>query len=99
PPHARTGPPIDYVIVNSSPLSPAALARGAAEGAFPVTFDLEACLSLGVDVIVRPLGLPDHLAHDPQKLARTILFLASGSPRRAGGTQPATGSPRMLSAS
>jgi uncharacterized cofD-like protein len=82
---------IDYVIVNSAPLSPAALARSAAKGAFPVTLDLEACLSLGMDVIVRPVASPDRLLHDPQKLARTILFLAAGPPaRRTTRPQPHT---------
>jgi uncharacterized cofD-like protein len=73
---------LDYVIVNSARLSGSTLARSAAEGAFPVPFDLEACLSLGMDVILRPLASPDRLLHEPEKLARTILFLGGGPPTR-----------------
>src|SRR4029078_5179020 len=84
--------PIDYVIVNSAPLSPGALARSAADGSLPVPFALEACLSLGMDVIVRPLVSPDKGGqggshggsplYDPEKLARTVLLLASAPPAR-----------------
>ncbi len=66
---------LDYVIVNSTSLALDALAIKAANGYFPVRLDLEECLSLGLDVIVRPVASPDTLQHDPEKLVRTILFL------------------------
>jgi uncharacterized cofD-like protein len=65
---------LDYAIVSSSPLDPAALLQAAA-GAFPVRMDLEECLSLGLNIIARPVTAPDSLRHDSEKLARTILFL------------------------
>jgi uncharacterized cofD-like protein len=66
---------IDYAIVSSSPLDPDALVQAAAAGAFPVRLDLEECLSLGLNIIARPVTAPDSLRHDSEKLARTILFL------------------------
>ena len=66
---------LDYVIVNSAPLAPDALARKAAAGSFPVALDLDECLSLGLNIIVRPVANGESLYHDPEKLARTILFL------------------------
>ncbi len=66
---------LDYAIVNSAPLAPDALARQAAQGRYPVTLDLDECLSLGLNIIVRPVANGDTLVHDAEKLARTILFL------------------------
>lgn len=75
---------LDCVIVNSTPFPSDLLARKAEKGIFPVEFDLDACLSMGLNVIVRPVATPQSLLHDPEKLARTILFLGGGrSARRA----------------
>ena len=40
-----------------------------------MVLDLEECLSLGLDIIVRPVASGATLQHDGEKLARTILFL------------------------
>jgi uncharacterized cofD-like protein len=66
---------LDYVIVNSTSLALDALTVKAARGYFPVALDLDECLSLGVNVIVRPVASPGTLHHDAEKLVRTILFL------------------------
>jgi uncharacterized cofD-like protein len=73
---------LDCVIVNSAPLPPEVLASKAEDGAFPVHFDLDECLSLGLNVIVRPVASSESLLHDPEKLARTILFLGGGRSAR-----------------
>jgi uncharacterized cofD-like protein len=72
---------LDGVIVNSAPISAVALAA-AAEGSAPVQVDLDACLSLGLNVIVRPVASGQSLLHDPEKLARTVLFLGGGRSTR-----------------
>ncbi len=66
---------LDYVIVNSTPFAPDALARQAAAGRYPVVLDLDECLALGLNIIVRPVANSALLIHDAEKLARTILFL------------------------
>lgn len=66
---------LDYVIVNSAPLAADALERKAGRGSFPIALDLEECLALGLNIIVRPVANGDNLGHDAEKLARTILFL------------------------
>jgi uncharacterized cofD-like protein len=74
---------LDYAIINSTSFALNALTIKAAQGHFPVQLDLEACLSLGVNVIVRPVASAESLHHDPEKLVRTILFLGgSRSARR-----------------
>ena len=72
---------LDYAIINSAPLAPAALARQATRGRFPVALDLDECLALGLNVIARPVVNGDTITHDAEKLARTILFLGG---ERAG---------------
>ena len=57
---------LDYVIVNSAPLAPDALARKATAGSFPVALDLDECLSLGLNIIVRPVANGESLYHDPK---------------------------------
>ncbi len=92
--HLGTQTPLDCVIVNSAPLPPDMLEARADEGAYPVHFDLDECLSLGLNVIVRPVASSEALLHDPEKLARTILFLGGGrstrkvEKRRAPATTP-----------
>jgi hypothetical protein len=51
-------------------------------GSFPVHIDLEECFSLGTNVIVRPVAANNSLLHDPEKLARTIIFLSGGRSTR-----------------
>jgi uncharacterized cofD-like protein len=66
------------VIANSAPLPPEKVANKGAAGAYPVHLDIEECFSLGTNVIVRPVAAHDSLLHDPEKLARTIMFLGGG---------------------
>jgi uncharacterized cofD-like protein len=83
---------LDYAVINSTPPAAEALEREAAGGAQPVALDLEECLSLGLDIIVRPIARADTLQHDGEKLARTILFLGGERVQRktpAGLERPA----------
>lgn len=78
---------LDYVIVNSTSLAIDALAAKAAKGYFPVQLDLEECLSMGLNVIVRPVASPATLHHDAEKLVRTILFLGGARVARRSEKQ------------
>ncbi len=69
---------LDCVIINSAPLPQDLLSARHSEGSAAVRFDLDECLSLGLNVIVRPVTAPESTLHDPEKLARTILFLGGG---------------------
>jgi len=69
---------LDCVIINSAPLPQEMLNTQHSGGSNPVRFDLDECLSLGLNVIVRPVTSPGSAFHDPEKLARTILFLGGG---------------------
>lgn len=82
--HLDGAGPLDCVIVNSAPLAPSLLDERARAGSLPVNFDIDECLSLGLNVIVRPVSAADSLLHDPEKLARTILFLGGGRSARRG---------------
>jgi uncharacterized cofD-like protein len=73
---------LDCVIINSAPMPSDLMEMRAAEGSFPVQFDLDECLSLGLNVIMRPVASSQALLHDPEKLARTILFLGGGRSAR-----------------
>jgi hypothetical protein len=53
-----------------------------------VRFDLDECLALGPNVIVRPVASEQALLHDPEKLARTVLFLGGGRSGRRVQTAP-----------
>lgn len=76
---------LDYVIINSAGLDPALLARGDGPALSPVKLDLDECLSLGVNIIARPVSAMGALTHDAEKLARTILFLTGDRAQRATG--------------
>lgn len=93
-----TGGPgtLDCVIVNSAPLSPDCLAEKAERGHRPVRFDLDECLSLGLNVIMRPVAATDSLLHDAEKLARTILFLGGGRSTRSAEKREAIGNGSLL---
>lgn len=73
---------LDCVIINSAPLPQEVVNARNADGAGPVRFDLDECLSLGLNVIVRPVTAANSVLHDPEKLARTILFLGGGRSSR-----------------
>lgn len=68
----------DRVILNSGRLSRAMVRRYAAQRAAPVQNDLEAVRALGVEPVLADLLEEDHVArHDPRKLARLLLNLAT----------------------
>jgi len=72
---------LNYVILNSTPVAPQALHSLAADGRAPVALNLEECLSLGLDVIARPVADAGGTHYDVEKLARTILFLGGEQTR------------------
>jgi len=71
------------VIANSAPLPAEKVARKGDAGSYPVHLDIEECFSLGTNVIVRPVAAQDSLLHDPEKLARTIIFLGGSRSGRS----------------
>jgi uncharacterized cofD-like protein len=90
------------VIANSALLPSEQVAGKGAVASYPVHIDLEECFSLGTNVIVRPVAANDSLLHDPEKLARTIIFLSGGRSTRpidkpsflvAGYSDPEMGAP------
>ena len=72
----------DYIILNTAPLSPALLARYAAERAEPVEVDIGRIRKLGVKPVYANLLIEDRVArHDSRRLAKLLLSLAK---RRCG---------------
>jgi uncharacterized cofD-like protein len=68
---------IHDVFVNSAPIPSRLAERYAAEGALPITPDVDALQALGCRVVEADLLAPGHLVrHDPNKLARAALHLA-----------------------
>lgn len=67
---------IDYILVNTERIAQANLERYAREGAAPVKIDHRILQGMGVRVLKADLLDEKELVrHDPQKLARAILFL------------------------
>jgi uncharacterized cofD-like protein len=74
----------DNIVLNSKPLRQRLLRRYAARRAGPVTADLEEIRALGVKPICAALLGENHAArHDPHRLARLLLSLASSHRRAA----------------
>ena len=74
-------------LTNSSPISAAAAARYAQEGAERIRCDAARCAELGVELIRRPIAAEKNgfVRHDPERLARALLELhAARSVRIAG---------------
>ncbi|MCL6593961.1 MAG: YvcK family protein [Alicyclobacillus sp.] len=66
----------DYILVNASPLPPAALAQYQAQGAYPVRVDLEALHRLGLRVIARDfVHYATYARHDSRLIAEQIVSL------------------------
>ncbi len=85
---------IDYVVLNTAPVSRRLLKRYAAEGAAPVTNDIESVRALGAEPVEAPLMEEGEVArHDPDLLARLLLKLVSRRvkprARRTSGTHGA----------
>ena len=71
--HAGPGV-IDYVLVNSTELSPQIAATCAEVGAYPVTIDEKALTALGVGFVSADLVIwQDNVHHDPQKLTDNVM--------------------------
>jgi len=65
---------IDHVLLNTTPIAPAALARYSAAGAVPVTIDREILQALGYRPLERDLLRADlKIRHDPGKLAHAVM--------------------------
>jgi len=65
---------IDDVLLNTTPIAPALLARYAAAGAVPITIDREILQALGYRPHERDLLRADHqIRHDPGKLAHAVI--------------------------
>ncbi len=84
--YRHTGTPIfDYALVNTSPVSPALLARYAAEGAEPIVADLDRMEALGVRPIPGNFIFEgDVLRHDYDRVTDALLRLGfEGRPKAA----------------
>jgi uncharacterized cofD-like protein len=83
----------DCVVLNTAPVSGRLLKRYAAEGAIPVVNDVERVRKLGAEAVECALVEEGEVArHDPHRLARLLLKLASsGAPVQA----PVTKAPRL----
>lgn len=69
-----TEEPLDYLIVNDSPMPERVVQRYSAEGQYPVTLDLEECRQVVREVVCWPvLASGVYLRHDPHSLARAIM--------------------------
>jgi len=67
---------LDYVIVNDEKITAEQLKQYYAEGAMPVTPDVEKIRKLGISVVPASLiSKNDLVRHDPRKLARTLIML------------------------
>ncbi len=65
---------IDDVLLNTTPITPALLARYSAAGAVPITIDREILQALGYRPYERDLLRADHqIRHDPGKLAHAVI--------------------------
>ncbi|HEV2426571.1 MAG TPA: uridine diphosphate-N-acetylglucosamine-binding protein YvcK [Terriglobia bacterium] len=80
---------IDYVVLNTAPVSRRLLKRYAAEGAAPVVNDVERIQALGAEAIAAPLMQEGEMArHDPDRLARLLLKLGLRRPKSRTKTAP-----------
>ncbi len=73
--HAGSGV-IDYMLVNSTPISDTMKAEYAEQGAYPVIVDEEAINALGIGFVRADLiNETDLIRHDPDKLCRAVMHL------------------------
>jgi len=73
----HAGPVVDVVLLNSTPLPPAAVERYLGQGAEPVRVELDRLRSLGVAPVQADLlRTGPRIRHDARKLARTLLGIA-----------------------
>ena len=80
-----TSQPLDFLIVNNTPVPPRLLERYAAEGQHPVFVDESASLTMVGRIVDRPLLAPGvFIRHSPTALGQAIIDLVS-SPERVRG--------------
>ena len=76
-----TRQPLDFLLVNNSPIPPRLLDRYAAEDQHPVEIDEAESLTMVGRIVPRPLLKPGvFVRHDPAALAAAIMELASSRP-------------------
>ena len=75
-----TRQPLDFLLVNNTPLPPRLLHRYAADGQHPVILDEPACMPVVGRIVQRPLLAPGvFLRHDPGALAAAIMEIVVGA--------------------
>ena len=80
-----TSQPLDFLLVNNTPVPPRLLERYAAEGQHPVAVDESASLTMVGRIIERPLLAPGvFIRHNPTALAAAIMELVDSE----AGTRP-----------
>jgi hypothetical protein len=78
---------IDDVLVNVEEIATCLKAEYAREGACPVEADIEAILSLGVNVVpARMISETNWVRHDTERLAKLVLSIVER--RRGHGVKP-----------
>jgi uncharacterized cofD-like protein len=79
--YEHTGAPIfDYALVNTTPFSPATISRYAAEGASPITADIERIEAMGVRCITGNFASEDSVVrHDGMLVTRAVLGISAKS--------------------
>ena len=76
-----TRQPLDFLLVNSTPIPPRLLARYAADGQYPVVLDEAESLTMAGRIIRRPLLAPGvFVRHDPTALATAVMEIAAAHP-------------------
>ena len=77
-----TREPLDFLLVNNTPLPPQLFHRYAADSQYPVLLDEDACMTMVGRIVRRPLLAPGvFLRHDPTALAEAIMEIVDGSAR------------------
>lgn len=84
--HAGRGV-IDYMLVNSTPISPIIEAEYAKKGAYPVRVDEEAINALGIGFVKADIiNETNVIRHDPDKLCRAVMHMVERlQPNTTGG--------------
>ena len=76
-----TRQPLDFLLVNNSPIPPRLLARYVADGQHPVVLDEAESLTMAGRIIQRPLLAPGvFIRHDPTALANAVMEIAAAQP-------------------
>ncbi len=87
-----TRQPLDFLLVNDTPIPERLLDRYAAEGQFPVGLDAAECLTMAERIVERPLLAPGvFIRHNPAELAAAIMEIVmdNGDTRQYSVVEPA----------